>query len=120
MFLRGNQLFVHPREIDYAKNPNRADTNSASYFADMLGKLRVEPVSDGDSVADGVSIIDTPGHTRGHMGIVVEVDGEKVLVAGDAMPDGGTVKRGVPYNIFWDVGDATESVEKMLDASRVF
>ncbi len=24
------------------------------------------------------------------------------------------------YNIFWDVNDATESVEKMLDASSVF
>ena len=48
------------------------------------------------------------------------VDDEKVLVAGDALPDGGTVKRGIPYNIFWDVKDAAESVEKMLHSSKVF
>ena len=36
------------------------------------------------------------------------------------MPDSGTVKRGIPYNIFWDVDDARESVEKMLGSSRVF
>ncbi len=115
-----SRILVHPREIDYAQNPNRRDVMSASYFADMLRKLRVDPVSDGDEIAPGVSIIDTPGHTRGHVSVVVESEGEKALVAGDAMPDGGTVRRGLPYNVFWDVHDATESVEKILAASNVF
>jgi len=56
----------------------------------MLGKMKVEPVSDGDSVAS------------------------------DAFPDSGTVKRKLPFMVCWDVDDAAESVEKMLDASRVF
>ena len=115
-----SRILVHPRELDYAKNPNRRDVMSASYFADMLRKLRVDPISDGDEIAEGVSIIDTPGHTRGHISIVVDDDGSRALVAGDAMPDGGTVRRGLPYNVFWDVNDASESVEKMLAASRVF
>ena len=115
-----SRVLVHPREIDYAQNPNRHDVMSASYFADMLRKLKVDPISDGDEVAPGVSIIDTPGHTRGHISIVAEHDGERALVAGDAMPDGGTVRRKLPYNVFWDVNDATESVEKMLAASDVF
>ena len=101
------RVLVHPKEMDYAKNPNRADANFASYFADMLAKLKVEPVSDGDTIVDGVSIIDTPGHTKGHISVVVDVDGEKVLVAGDALPDSGTVRRRLPYNVFWDVNDAT-------------
>ena len=115
-----SRVLVHPKEIDYAQNPNRHDVMSASYFADMLRKLRVDPISDGDEVAPGVSIIDTPGHTRGHISIVAEHEGERVLVAGDAMPDGGTVRRKLPYNVFWDVNEATESVEKMLAASDVF
>ena len=117
---RNARVLVHPKEIDYSRNPNRADANSASYFADMLSNLSVNPISDGDVVADGVRVIDTPGHTKGHISLVVTVDGEEVLVAGDAMPDGGTIRRGVPYNIFWDVKDAAESVEKMLDSSKVF
>ena len=116
----GARVLVHPKELDYAKDPNRADGNSATYFLDILGKLRVEPVSEGDAIADGVSVIDTPGHTKGHISIRLDVEGEPTLVAGDALPDGGTVRRGVPYNIFWDVNDATESVEKMLDGSSVF
>ena len=114
------RILVHPRELDYARNPNRGDISAAWYIADMMDKMKVEPVSDGDVIADGVSILDTPGHTKGHIGVVLEVGGEKVLVAGDALPDSGTVKRGMPYNIFWDVEDATESVEKMLDTSQVF
>lgn len=119
--LFGNaRVVVHPSEIDYAKNPNRRDRSAASYIADMLGKMRVEPAADGDLIADGVSVIDTPGHTKGHISVLLEGGGEKVLVAGDALPDSGTVRRKLPYNVFWDVDDAAESVEKMLDASHVF
>ena len=114
------RILVHPKEIDYAHNPNPADHNAAKYIADMMDKMRVEPISDGDVVADGISIIDTPGHTLGHISVVADVGEENILVAGDAMPDGGTVTRRLPYNVFWDVNDATESVEKILDSSDVF
>ena len=93
---------------------------AASYIADMMDKMKVELVSDGDLITEGISIIDTPGHTKGHIGVLIDMDGENVLVSGDALPDGGFVRRGMPYNIFWDVKQATDSMEKMLDASQVF
>ena len=114
------RVLLHAEEIDYIKSPTSKDYGAAFYVADMLDKLRIEPVSEGDIVVPGISIMETPGHTRGHISLVANVDGDTVLVAGDALPDTGTVKRGMPYNIFWDVNDATESVEKMLDASSVF
>ena len=114
------RVLVHPKEIDYANNPRRGDHNIASYYADMLSRLRVEPVSDGDRIAEGVSVMDTPGHTKGHISVSISVDGKDVLVSGDAMPDGGTVRRGLPYNVFWDVNDAAESVEKMVASADVF
>jgi N-acyl homoserine lactone hydrolase len=113
------RILLHPKELDYARNPRRGDTSAAWYIADMLGKMKTEPVSDGDEVAEGISIVDTPGHTKGHISVLVNA-GDTVLVAGDALPDSGTVKRGMPYNIFWDVKDATASVEKMLASSNVF
>ena len=114
------KVLVHPKELDYAKNPNPADLNTATYFADMISKLKVNLISDGDSVVEGVKIIDTPGHTRGHISVICSVKGEDLLVAGDAMPDVGTVKRGLPYNVFWNVNDAIESVGKILDSSDIF
>ena len=93
------RILVHPKEIDYAHNPNPADHNAAKYIADMMDKMRVEPISDGDVVAEGISIIDTPGHTLGHISVVADIGDENILVAGDAMPDGGTVTRKLPYNV---------------------
>ena len=117
---RNARIAVHPKELDYARSPARGDTSAAWYIADMLGKMNVEPVSDGDEIADGVSVLDTPGHTKGHLSVLAQVGDEKVLVAGDALPDGGAVKRRLPYNIFWDVDEAADSVEKIIDSSNVF
>ena len=114
------RILVHPKELDYARNPARGDTSAAWYVADMMAKMKAEPISEGGEVAEGVSVIETPGHTIGHLAVLLEVDGEKVLVAGDALPDGGSVRRGLPFNVFWDVNDASESVEKMLEVSSVF
>ena len=85
---RNARIAVHPKELDYARNPNPKDISAAWYVADMLGKMKVDPVSEGDEIVDGVSILDTPGHTKGHIGVVVEAGRERVLVAGDG-PAGG-------------------------------
>ena len=117
---RNARILVHPTELDYARSPTRRDLATSSYIADMLDRMKVDLVSDGDEVADGVSILETPGHTKGHIGVLVDVGGEESLVAGDALSDGGTVARGIPHNVFWDLEDARDSVEKMLDKSKVF
>ena len=114
------RVLLHPTEMDYALSPNRHDHAAAQYMAETISKIKVELVSEGDQVVEGVSVIETPGHTKGHISVLVESEGEKLLLAGDAMPDGGTVSRGLPYNIFWDVEDARESVEKMIHTSQVF
>ncbi len=117
---RDARILVHPKEIDYVRNPQPGDGNIPTYFTDMLGKLRVDPVSEGDRIADGVSVMDTPGHTKGHLSIVVSIGGKHVVIAGDAIPDSGTIRRGLPYNVFWDVHDAADSVEKMVAAADTF
>ena len=117
---RNARILVHPTEMDYARNPNRADFAVAQYMADMVDKMKLELVSEGDRVVEGVTIMETPGHSKGHISVAVGGGSETVLIAGDALPDSGTVIRGLPTNIFWDVEDAKASVEKMLASSRVF
>ena len=114
------RIVVNPIELDYTRNPNRLDHAAAQYMARMIDGMKVELVSEGDTIVEGISVIETPGHTKGHMSVVVAEGDSKILLAGDALPDSGTVMRGLPYNIFWDVEDARESVEKMMDTSRVF
>jgi glyoxylase-like metal-dependent hydrolase (beta-lactamase superfamily II) len=78
------RILVHPTELDYAHNPARGDTSAYWYFAAMLAKR--EPISDGDQVTKGVSVLATPGHTKRHMAVLLETGGKKTLVAGDALP----------------------------------
>ena len=59
-------------------------------------------------------------HTKGHISVAVGGGNETVLIAGDALPDSGTVMRGLPTNVFWDVEDAKSSVEKMVASAKVF
>ena len=114
------RVLVNPTEIDYARSPNKWDLAVAAGMADMMRNMKVETVSEGDKIVESVSIIETPGHTKGHMSILAEINGENVLLAGDALPESGSIARGLPYNVFWDVADAQESVEKMVAASNVF
>ena len=117
---RNARILVHPAELDYARNPNRADFAVAQYMADMVDKMKVELVSEGDRVVEGISIVETPGHTIGHISVAVTAGGENVLIAGDALPDSGSVGRGLPTNVFYDVEDARTSVEKMVASAQIF
>ncbi len=42
-------------------------------------------VTDGAEVVPGVRMVDTSGHTPGHMGVMVESEGQQLLVVGDAI-----------------------------------
>lgn len=48
-------------------------------------KERVTLVREGDAIAPGVGVIDTPGHTPGHISLLVE-GGEGLIVGGDVTP----------------------------------
>ena len=45
---------------------------------------RVQLVKEGDNIASGISVLDTPGHTPGHISVVVEGDGG-LIIAGDSI-----------------------------------
>ncbi len=45
---------------------------------------KITRVGDGASVSSGITMIDTPGHTPGHMSVVLESEGETLVVTGDA------------------------------------
>ena len=46
---------------------------------------RIETVSGDDNVAPGVNVLQTPGHTLGHVSVVVSSGEERAFLLGDAM-----------------------------------
>lgn len=74
-------IHVHRRELEAAREP--ADS---VYFADdFSGDYRWKPQAAEYDLVTGVRAIETPGHTAGHMSMLIELPkGSPVLLAGDA------------------------------------
>lgn len=79
-------------DIGFWGNPALPEKVSARFRDTILTTQRVlsaigdrlVPVAEGDSVAEGISILDTPGHTPGHISLFVE-GGPGLIVTGDAV-----------------------------------
>ncbi len=103
-------------EMQKTLQPEQQDFGKA--FCDML--RRVEPVevdiflSDGDRMdwCEGCSILATPGHTPGHISLLIEKD--SIIITGDviALEDGKPVIANPQFTL--DLEQATRSMEKVL------
>ena len=112
------EIVIHADELEYSRNPRVGDLATARYFADTLLQQQVNAVSGETELEPGVSIIETPGHTRGHISVVVETETGPVCIGGDAMSDAGAIGRGTPAIIFWSEADARASIQKIVAAAN--
>lgn len=77
----GKELFIGAEEIAYAREVyGEAETNAR--FARM-GLVRKVPTGGELTVMPGVTAISTPGHTPGHLSVLVETGEERAVIAGD-------------------------------------
>ena len=114
------RVLIHPRELEYAASPKRADLATARYFLASLQDRDVEQIVEGAEIEPGIKILETPGHTRGHVSVLVDTSEGPTAISGDALPWANSVITGKPMVIFWDEDEATQSVRKLLGSSRVF
>lgn len=84
---------VSVAEWDYWTNPDTVGRVPAALQGMAAGSARIlkvlEPVMrrirPGDQVAEGLSIVDTAGHTPGHVSVLLESGGQRLLVGGDSL-----------------------------------
>lgn len=113
-------ILISPEELEYTKSPPKGDTATPPYFLDMIRSFKVEHLRDGQEVEPGVTVVDTPGHTRGHISLLVETPSGTVCLSADALPNTYSVLRGKPDLIAWSEKAAQRSVERLLAAARMF
>jgi N-acyl homoserine lactone hydrolase len=113
------ELFPHARfllpEAEWHRlRQGPGDPATPSYLAELLqARCRLEFFGEGELMR-GVRAVATPGHTTGHMSLLVDCDGSTVAISGDALATRADAQAGRPSVVFSDARAAAASVRRLL------
>ncbi|MCM2561414.1 MBL fold metallo-hydrolase [Lutimaribacter sp. EGI FJ00015] len=87
------QYFIGQAEHDYWMQDdlvNKVAAEDQQFVLGAVNSITAEGLEwtllgNDDEIVPGVRVIDTPGHTPGHMSVVVESGGKQLMALGDAM-----------------------------------
>ena len=112
-------LCVHPDERRYSHAPHRADWATPAWTGDILERMDVREIEDGDELIPGVSVVDLAGHTVGSVGIAVENADGLSLITGDALHYAHVALTRANPLIFWDPDQAAASIDRAVSLADV-
>jgi glyoxylase-like metal-dependent hydrolase (beta-lactamase superfamily II) len=72
-------VIVQRAEIEFLRNPHPVDHR---YYADVLDGMEVVAVEGDASIAEGIDVIFTPGHTVGGQSVAVNTSAGKAVITG--------------------------------------
>jgi glyoxylase-like metal-dependent hydrolase (beta-lactamase superfamily II) len=121
-----NNLQLYPRarvivgrtewEAAFANKDPYTPIESLYYIRDYREKWLVE---DGQEILPGIVTLLTPGHSAGHCSLLLEMEGEKVILAGDAAKNRVELRE-ERSDLYMDEKASTDSILKIkASAARV-
>jgi glyoxylase-like metal-dependent hydrolase (beta-lactamase superfamily II) len=78
------EFMVHEDELKYARNPHKFQKRG--YLNELFDVVEYKFIRDETTICEGVKVLHTPGHTPGHLSIVVEMDEKRYIYCGDVAP----------------------------------
>lgn len=106
------EIHVHEHELAAAK----AQADEAYFQDDFIGDYRWQSKAKEYDLVPGVSAIESPGHTAGHMSMLIELPkGPPIILAGDAADLQENIDDEVPPGLCWNNREdlAVESICKL-------
>jgi glyoxylase-like metal-dependent hydrolase (beta-lactamase superfamily II) len=107
---------LHPEDIDSVINTHAHQDHTGNNF--LFSRAKVLFPEEGDQIATGVKIMDTPGHSTDSISVVVESQ-NVVVLAGDALPTFSNYVKGVPPAHHVDRVMACRSMSRILKIADV-
>lgn len=108
------KIVVDVEELERGNLTGKEDVH-AQQFRNFVKSLNCQKVRDEHQITSHVKVISTPGHSVGHMSVLVEDGKGRTVIAGDAVPNLRAYRRGIPDLIFYDVEKAKASVQRIKD-----
>lgn len=102
---------AHEDEIRYSAYPDRFQ--KGGYLQDNIKNIKWKGVSGETEIVPGVTLIPTPGHTPGHMSVLVELEDEVVVYTGDVSPLSVNHEKRLIVGVLYDPVKALRSLELM-------
>ncbi len=114
---RGADLVMGEGELDFSRSAYGQMTTDA--LIEHLHPTEPVPLGGSLELMDGVTAVSTPGHTPGHISLVVDDErGERVLLTGDAAMTRSEFEEGAFSH--WYSGEQLDQVRKSGERMRSF
>ena len=111
------EIHVHKNELEAARNQE----DGAYFQEDFSGDYNWNVKDNEYDLCPGVSAIETPGHTAGHMSMLIELPkGKPILLAGDAADLQENIQEEIAPGLCWhdDETLAIESIRKLKSLAQ--
>ena len=76
-----SKMQVQQRELDYARSPLKIQKNA--YNKDLVFKTEYIALNGSAEIADGISVVPTPGHSPGSQSVIVNTAKGPYIIVGD-------------------------------------
>ena len=105
-------VYVQASEFEAAQTPGYTVPDWAAIPDDRLRLVHGD-----EEIAEGISLLSTPGHSPGHQSVLVEAAGERVVIAAQCASRAAELRTGEPvasecHDETWEV-DARHSLERL-------
>jgi N-acyl homoserine lactone hydrolase len=114
--LRDKDIVLGAGELEFARQLYGAGEMDARLAA--MGELAEVPASGELELCRGVTAVSTPGHTPGHISVLVEAGEERVVVAGDTVMTRAEYEEGRFSH--WYAPEQLEQLRANLDRLRAW
>lgn len=115
------RIFMHPDERRYSDSPHPNDWATPAWTGAMLSidDDRIVTVAEGFDIEPGVRILDTPGHSVGHISLEVDTDDGLAVITGDALHYATAALTKKNPIVFWNEQQASDSISRVVELADV-
>lgn len=118
-YLQHAKIIVQKAEHRFAYEPD--SRIAGSYMRNHFDfPLDYEMVEGDCAYEEGIDLLFTPGHTPGHMSVLLScADGSRWIVGGDAVYCFRNIREKLPPGNCWDTTQALLSLDKLITVARL-